>query len=92
MGTFAEFRRRAGDESNTVLLLGSARSGTTWIGEMIDRHHDHRIVFEPCESCTFFVTTIEFRPTLQRQREDAATKGQVGRTKIFDGLLDHDAS
>jgi len=41
------FVDRAGDESNTVLLLGSARSGTTWIGEMIDRHHDHRIVFEP---------------------------------------------
>jgi integrase/recombinase XerD len=40
-----------------------------------------------CESCTFFVTTIEFRPTLQRQRDDAADKGQVGRQKIFDGLL-----
>src|SRR5215208_6129001 len=25
-----------------------------------------------CESCSFFVTTIEFRPTLQRQRDDAA--------------------
>ena len=48
-----------------------------------------------CESCTFFVTTIEFKPTLRKQREDAAAKGQVGRTKIFDGLLDrleHDAS
>lgn len=41
-----------------------------------------------CENCTFFVTTIEFRPTLQRQREDAAQKGQVGRAKIFDDLLD----
>jgi len=41
-----------------------------------------------CESCTFFVTTIEFRPTLERQREDAADKGQIGRKKIFDGLLD----
>ena len=40
-----------------------------------------------CESCTFFQTTIEFRPTLQRQRDDAATKGQLGRTKVFDGLL-----
>lgn len=40
-----------------------------------------------CESCTFFVTTIEFRPTLQRQRDDAATKGQIGRQKVFDGLL-----
>ncbi|WP_332459691.1 site-specific integrase [Rhodococcus pyridinivorans] len=48
-----------------------------------------------CESCSFFVTTIEFRPTLQAQRDDAAHKGQIGRTKIFDGLLerlDHDAS
>ena len=30
-----------------MLLLGSARSGTTWVGEVIDRHHDHRVVFEP---------------------------------------------
>lgn len=28
-----------------------------------------------CEYCTFFVTTVEFRPTLQRQRDDAARKG-----------------
>ena len=41
-----------------------------------------------CESCTFFVTTIEFRPTLQRQRDDAAGKGQLGRQKIFDAILD----
>jgi hypothetical protein len=41
-----------------------------------------------CESCTFFVTTIEFRPTLKRQRDDAADKGQVGRQKIFDSLLE----
>ncbi|ROP33687.1 tyrosine-type recombinase/integrase [Couchioplanes caeruleus] len=40
-----------------------------------------------CESCTFFVTTIEFRPTLERQRNDAAAKGQVAREQIFDGLL-----
>ncbi|UGY90272.1 hypothetical protein [Streptomyces gobiensis] len=40
-----------------------------------------------CESCTFFVTTIEFRSTLERQRDDAAAKGQVAREQIFDGLL-----
>jgi site-specific recombinase XerD len=48
-----------------------------------------------CESCTFFVTTIAFRPTLQAQRDDAQNKGQVARQKIFDGLLarlDHKAS
>lgn len=28
-----------------------------------------------CESCTFFATTIDFRPTLERQRDDAAAKG-----------------
>jgi hypothetical protein len=41
-----------------------------------------------CESCTFFVTTIDFRPTLQRQRDDAAEKGQIGRKKISDAILD----
>ena len=40
-----------------------------------------------CESCTYFVTTVEFKPTLRRQREDARDKGQLGREKIFDGLL-----
>ena len=48
-----------------------------------------------CESCSFFVTTIEFRPTLQAQRDDAQHKGQIGRQKIFDRLLerlDHEAS
>jgi hypothetical protein len=40
-----------------------------------------------CEGCTFFVTTIEHRPTLQRQRDDAASKGQIGRQKLFDGIL-----
>jgi integrase len=41
-----------------------------------------------CESCSFFVTTIEFKPTLQRQQDDARAKGQVGRQQIFEGLLD----
>ncbi len=48
-----------------------------------------------CEGCTFFVTTIEHRPTLQRQRDDAASKGQIGRQKLFEGILqrlDHQAS
>lgn len=37
-----------------------------------------------CESCIFFQTTIEFRPTLQKQRDDAANKGQIGRQKVVD--------
>jgi hypothetical protein len=30
-----------------------------------------------CEGCTLFITTIEFRPTLQGQRIDADRKGQI---------------
>ena len=40
-----------------------------------------------CEGCSFFVTTIEFKPTLRRQRDDAAEKGQIARQKLFDGIL-----
>jgi integrase len=40
-----------------------------------------------CESCTFFVTTAAFRPTLERQRDDAVAKGQIGRQRIFEDLL-----
>jgi hypothetical protein len=41
-----------------------------------------------CESCTYFQTTLEFRPTLKRQRDDAASKGKSPALKIFDGLLE----
>jgi hypothetical protein len=41
-----------------------------------------------CESCTFFQTTLEFQPILERQRDDARAKGQLGRQRVFDGLLE----
>jgi site-specific recombinase XerD len=40
-----------------------------------------------CETCTFFQTTIEFRPTLQAQHDDAKTKGQDHRADLFNQLL-----
>ena len=40
-----------------------------------------------CESCTFCATTIEFRPTLTRQRNHARTKNQRGREQLFNDLL-----
>jgi site-specific recombinase XerD len=42
-----------------------------------------------CETCTFFQTSIEFRPTLQAQHDDAAAKGQQHRIQLFDGLLNN---
>lgn len=40
-----------------------------------------------CETCTFFQTSIEFRPTLQRQRDHAAERDQTHRAELFDRLL-----
>jgi len=48
-----------------------------------------------CETCTFFQTSIEFRPTLQQQHDDAAAKEQAHRQQLFGRLLadlDQDAS
>ena len=41
-----------------------------------------------CESCSCFVTTNEFRPALERQRDDAATKHQAARQRALQSLLD----
>ena len=40
-----------------------------------------------CESCTMFFTTIEHRPTIQAQRDDADAKGQTDRRDVYDTLL-----
>jgi site-specific recombinase XerD len=40
-----------------------------------------------CETCAFFQTSIEFRPTLQAQHDDATTKGQDHRASLFTDLL-----
>jgi site-specific recombinase XerD len=48
-----------------------------------------------CETCTYFQTSIEFRPVLQNQHDHAATHGQPGRQQLFGQLLsrlDQDAS
>jgi hypothetical protein len=48
-----------------------------------------------CETCTFFQTSIAFRPTLQAQHHDAITKNQDHRGQLFAALLarlDQDAS
>ncbi|MEO8830416.1 tyrosine-type recombinase/integrase [Lapillicoccus sp.] len=49
-----------------------------------------------CETCTFFQTSIEFRPTLQAQHDDSTSKGQHHRADLFGQLLtkltDSDAS
>jgi site-specific recombinase XerD len=48
-----------------------------------------------CETCSYFQTSIEFRPTLQAQHDDAIAKHQDHRGQLFASLLarvDQDAS
>jgi hypothetical protein len=40
-----------------------------------------------CENCAFFQTSIEFRPTLQAQHDQAASHGQQRRADMFARLL-----
>lgn len=41
------FLERNHDPARTVLMLGSGRSGTTWLAESIARQHRSRLIFEP---------------------------------------------
>ena len=41
-----------------------------------------------CEGCGFFATTVEFRPTLQRQADHAAANGQPARAQLYQALVD----
>jgi site-specific recombinase XerD len=40
-----------------------------------------------CETCGYFRTTIEFKPTLERQRDHARERGQHEREALFTRLL-----
>jgi site-specific recombinase XerD len=40
-----------------------------------------------CETCSYFQTSIEFRPTLQAQHDDALAKNQTSRATLFGSLI-----
>jgi len=40
-----------------------------------------------CETCSYFRTSVEFKPTLRRQRDHAAERGQEERVVLFEQLL-----
>jgi hypothetical protein len=42
-----------------------------------------------CETCSYFQTSIEFRPTLQAQHDDAYAKNQTHRASLFSSLITH---
>ena len=40
-----------------------------------------------CETCAYFRTSVEFLPTLTRQRDHARNHGQAERAALFEGLI-----
>jgi integrase len=42
-----------------------------------------------CESCPCFSTTIDFLPILQKQKQDAESKGQTQRVDVFARIIQH---
>jgi hypothetical protein len=53
------------------------------------RPHDLDCAFEAiCEGCGFFQTTIEFRPTLEKQRDHAVGHNQPARANTYQRLID----
>lgn len=41
-----------------------------------------------CEGCGFFATTVEFKDTLTRQRDHAASRGQRSRQALYERLVE----
>jgi site-specific recombinase XerD len=41
-----------------------------------------------CETCSYFQTNVEFKPTLVRQRDHAASHGQTERAALFESLIE----
>lgn len=50
-------------EGTDVFLAGSGRSGTTWVQELINHAHDHRVIFEP-----FLATVVPFCRHFERKQ------------------------
>jgi hypothetical protein len=76
---------------------GCAASTTgSWATAGAPGHPKLDCAFESiCETCSYFQTSIEFRPTLQAQHDDAIARHQDHRGQLFASLLarlDQDAS
>lgn len=84
---------RAGGIENTVFLAGSGRSGTTWVEEVLNRHGDHRVLFEPffadrVPAARLFPRGLYLAPDEQdRPRHAAAERILTGR--VHDRWIDH---
>lgn len=62
-----------GDYRNTVFIAGTGRSGTTWLEDIINFEHDHRVLFEPFHSREIpLVAHWNYRQYLRAANHDPA--------------------
>lgn len=86
------FLERNHDPARTALVLGSGRSGTTWLAEALARQHRGRLLFEPFhpllgslgDSARLFLDPAESPPAFERAVERVLS-GQV-RTPHVDQI------
>lgn len=77
---------RDGDYHHTVLLVGSGRSGTSWVPDVINHDRSYRYIYEPFHS-KHVRAAREWLPR-QYVRPDADDERQLGlATQILSGRL-----
>ena len=77
-----------GDYRDTVFVAGTGRSGTTWLEELINFDHDHRILFEPFNSQEIpLVAHWNYRQYLRADDNDE--RYLVPARRILSGRIRH---
>jgi Sulfotransferase domain len=61
----------SGDDANTIFIAGAARSGTTWLQNIVNYDSEYRIIFEPFHSKKVnLVSHFNFRQYLSPANKD----------------------
>ena len=76
------------DVKNTILVLGSTRSGTTFVMESLNRHNEYRIIFEPFNA-TYTSEWAEFNSRHYINPENPRIEEVEAVDKILSGKINN---